>query len=420
MNYAQSDKKLFFEVFASKGKNSWTNAFKKKYIYTVQQQSGVSNKKLAENIISEDVTKIFSEIIKYDDNLGIFKQFLKSHESLARKSVELHRFSLNHDEKDLVKSLENIAYDYKIPKNWKVIELVKSDKEITITLSKGAYHKSNLTIEKDKLESTVWEKLSANVLKLTDNKYSSLTSIKTELMEETRVISKMKFDIKNDVLEFAIDNSYIQENGKKASDEQYEKDIEEIVKEVSKTIHLTDNRKQSIQAVIEEQEESLFTKKVFNKLLTLKQSDFIIVPTVHHFHNEDGTNTEQDEDIVTSQRKQRLAEIEKKVKDYYALNGTLIGFFEKHSEHKTSDATFTSQLLSDTTTTKFHAFAILVRDITTFEKDTNKDKMKGKTIDSIIFDFDVNDKRINIKNNNYTEEIYEAIISKILEFSKKD
>jgi len=419
MNYKESDKKLFYEVFASKGKNSWTNAYKKKYIYTVQQQSDISNKVLAESIISEDVTKIFTEIIKYDDNLGIFKQFLKSHESFARKSVELHKFSLNDNEKNLVKSLESIAYDYTIPKNWKVIELSKSDKEITIILSKGAYNKSNLTIEKDKLESEVWETLSANVLELTDNKYSSMTSIKTELMEETRVISKMKFDIKNDVLEFVMDDSYIQEDGKKASDEQYEKDREVIVKEVSKALKLTDDREQFVQTIIEEQEESLFTKKVFDKLLALKQSDFIIVPTIHHFHNEDGTNDEQDEDIVTSQRKQRLTEIEKKVKDYYARKGTLIGFFEDHSEHKTSDAKFTSQLISDTTTTKFHAFAILVRDITTFEKDINKDKMKGKIVDSIIFDFDVNDKKINIKNNNYTEEIYEAIISKVLEFSKE-
>ena len=53
-----------------------------------------------------------------------------------------------------------------------------------------------------------------------------------------------------------------------------------------------------------------------------------------------------------------------------------------------------------------------------FEKDLNEDKMKGKTIDSITFDFDVNDKKIEITNNNYTKEIYEALISKILEFSE--
>ena len=29
MNYAENDKTLFFEVFTSKGKNSWTLAYKK-------------------------------------------------------------------------------------------------------------------------------------------------------------------------------------------------------------------------------------------------------------------------------------------------------------------------------------------------------------------------------------------------------
>ena len=60
----------------------------------------------------------------------------------------------------------------------------------------------------------------------------------------------------------------------------------------------------------------------------------------------------------------------------------------------------------------------MIRNISEFEKDLNEDKMKGKMIDSITFDFDVNDKKIEITNNNYTKEIYEALISKILEFSE--
>ena len=159
---------------------------------------------------------------------------------------------------------------------------------------------------------------------------------------------------------------------------------------------------------------------MFEQLISLKQNDLIIIPTTHHFYREDRVNDEQDEDIITSQKNQKLSDIEKKVKTLYATEGTLIGFFEEYPEHNTAKAEITEQLINSAETIKFHAYAILIRNITTFEKDINKDKMVGKTVDSIIFDFNVNDKKINIKNNNYTKEIYETIISKVLEFSTKN
>ena len=418
MNGTENDKRLFYEVFASKGKNSWTEKYKKQYIYTVQKQSSVSTKELAEKIVHEDTIKIFEAVIKYDDGLNIFKQFLKSHELYARKSIEIHKFKITDNEKNHIEALSNISYDYAIPKGWTAIEFNKTNKDIVVTLAKGAFHATNIKFEKDKLDPEIWEKLKGNILKVTNNKYSTLKSIKTELMEETRVISKVKFDLETDTLEFGMDYSYIQEDGKKASEEQYEKDQEKIVKEISKILNFSDDRIAVIQNTLETQEDSIFTTKVFEQLISLKQNDLIIIPTTHHFYREDGVNDEHDEDIITSQKNQKLRDIEKKVKESFSTKGTLTGFFTEYPEHNTAKATITEQLISSAKTTRFHAYAILIRDITSFEKDTNKDKMKGKTVDSIIFDFDVNDKKINIKNNNYTKEIYETIISKVLEFSK--
>jgi len=420
MNYTGNDKRLFYEVFSSKGKNSWTIAYKKQYIYTVQKQAEVSNKVLAENIVSEDTIKIFDLIIKYDDNLGIFKQFLKSHELYARKSIEIHKFKVTNDELSKIKSLDDLVYDYSIPAGWTPIELLKTDKSIVITLAKGAFHATNVKFEKDKLDSDTWDKLKTNVLAVTENKYSTLTSIRTELMEETRVISKVKFDLESDTLEFGMDYSYIQEDGKKASQEQYVEDKEKITSELTKALCLTDDRTVAITKTLTTQEDSIFTKVVFEQLISLKQNDLIIIPTTHHFYREDTVNDEHDEDIITSQKNQKLQEIEKKVKLSFASKGTLTGFFEEFPEHNTAKAKITEQLINtnNAKTTKFHAYAILIRDITSFEKDINKDKMTGKTVDSIVFEFDVNEKKINIKNNNYTKEIYETIISKVLEFSK--
>lgn len=418
MTIKEEDKRLFYEVFASRGKNSWTMAYKKSYIYTVQQQLGLSNKKLAENLVHDDTIKIFEEISKYDDSLNIFKQFLKSHELYARKSIEIHNFEISDTEKTNIKSLSDIPYDYTIPTGWTPIELNKTDKDITVTLAKGAFHASNVTFEESKLDANIWNQLKDNVLEVTDNKYSTLRSIKTELMEETRVISKVRFDLQTDTLEFGMDYSYTKEDGKKATLVQHEADKEKIVQEFSKVLELSKDRENAIINTLETQENSIFTQEVFEQLIELKQNDLIIIPTTHHFYREDGVNDEHDEDIITSQRNQKLADIEKKVKTSFSQKGTLTGFFEEYPEHNTAKAKITEQLMGTATTTKFHAYAILIRDVTGFEKDTNKDKMKGKTIDSIIFDFDVNDKKINIKNNNYTKEIYETIISKVLEFSK--
>ena len=418
MSYTENDKRLFYEVFASKGKNSWTIAYKKKYVYTVQKQYELTRKELAENIIDKDTGEIFDALVKYDDNLGIFKQFLKSHELYARKSIEIHKFKVTDDELSKIQSLDDLAYDYSIPSGWTPIELVKTEQSVVITLAKGAFHATNVKFEKDKLDSEIWDKLKSNVLAVTDNKYSTLTSIRTELMEETRVISKVKFDLKTETLEFGMDYSYIQEDGKKASQVQYVEDKEKITEEVTKALGFTDDRAEVIANTLTTQENSIFTKKVFEQLISLKQTDLIIIPTTHHFYREDTVNDEHDEDIITSQKNQKLQEIEKKVKLSFAEKGTLTGFFEEYPEHNTAKAKITEQLINSAETTKFHAYAILIRDITSFEKDSNKDKMKGKTVDSIVFEFDVNEKKINIKNNNYTKEIYETIISKVLEFSK--
>lgn len=420
MNYTENDKKLFYEVFASKGKNSWTEKYKKQYVYTVQQQSGISNKELAEKIVNDDITEIFNEIIKYDDKLKIFKIFMKDHELYARKSIEIHKIKITDDEKSYIKSLDNILYDYTIPNGWTPIELHKTDNDIIVTLAKGSFNATTVKFEKDKLDIDIWEKLKGNVIEVTNNKYSTLKSIKTELMEETRVISKVRFDLKADTMEFGIDSSYIKEDGKKASDEQYVEDKKKITQEISKVLGFSDEKTIEIQNTLETQINSIFTKDVFEQLISLKQNDLIIIPTTHHFYREDRVNDEQDEDIITSQKNQKLSDIEKKVKTLYATEGTLIGFFEEYPEHNTAKAEITEQLINSAETIKFHAYAILIRDITTFEKDINKDKMVGKTVDSIIFDFDVNDKKINIKNNNYTKEIYETIISKVLEFSTKN
>lgn len=421
MNYTNYDKKLFFEVFGSKGKNSWTLAYKKKYVYTVQKQSDVSNKTLPENIVKEEISKIFELITKYDEGLKIFKEFLKSHELYARKSIEIYNLELSRDVKSKTSSIKDIAYKYDIPKGWTPIEFSQSNNEITITLAKGAYHSSNIKLDDEKLEKDLWEKLSTNVLDLTANKYSTLKSIKTELMEETRVISKVKFDINNNTLELGMDYTYIQqEDAKKITKEQQEKDKKIIANEISELLNLPKKTTEQIKNSFENQENSIFTKETFEKLFTLKQNDLIIIPTTHHFYKEDKVNDEHNEDIITSQKNQKLLEIEKKIKEYYTLKGTLSGFFIKFPEHDTAKAYITEQLLDEAETTKFYAFAILVRPMTSFEKNSNNGKMENKTIDSIIFDFDIFDKKLNIKNNNYTKEIYETIISKVLEFSKSN
>jgi hypothetical protein len=311
MNNIEDNKRLFYEVFSSKGKNSWTIAYKKQYIYTVQKQYELTRKELAENIVDKDTVVIFDTILKYDDNLSIFKQFLKSHELYARKSIEIHNFKVTDDELAHIQSLEDSAYNYTIPSGWTPIEMTKTAKSVVITLAKGAFHATNVKFEKDKLDSDTWDKLKSNVLAVTDNKYSTLTSIRTELMEETRVISKVKFDLETDTLEFGIDYSYTQEDGKKASQEQYVEDKEKITNEVTKALGFTDDRAAVITNTLTTQEDSIFTRKVFEQLISLKQNDLIIIPTTHHFYREDTVNDEHDEEIITSQKNQKLQEIEK-------------------------------------------------------------------------------------------------------------
>ncbi|MCT7572295.1 hypothetical protein [Aliarcobacter butzleri] len=418
--YNENDKKLFFEVFGSKGKNSWTLNLKKRYIYTLKKLFSLNANDLAENIVSEDVSIIFEKIVQYDDSLNIFKKYLKQYETYARKSIGIYNFGFSEKELKKINTLEDIPYDYSIPNNWQPIELKKSSNEIIITLAKGCFHATNLKFSDSNLKEEIWTELKSKLLELTDSKYSTLKTIKTELMEETRVISRIKFDLEKNVLELGTDFSYIQENGKRTTNEQQEYDKKNILEEIYKLIPLEEKTKTKIENSFIYQEDSLLNDSTFNNLLNLNEDNMIIIPTTHHFYNENDTIEEHNEDIITNQRNQKLVDIEKKIKEYYTKEGSLNGFLIEYPEHNTSLALITEKLKSEKTakTTNFHAFAILVRDISEFEKNLNSGKMDNKTIDSIIFDFNINDKKLNIKNNNYSEEIYETIISKILEFSK--
>lgn len=419
-NYKETDKRLFFEVFGSRGKNSWTLERKKSYIYALKKFFDLKKNELVEKIIKEDVSEIFNKIIKYDDSLKIFKDYLKKYETHARKSIGIYDFTFSKKELDNIKKINDIPYNFKITKDWEPIELKKDDNEITITLAKGSYNATNLIFDNSNFSDEKWDDLKKEFLELTNNKYSTLKTIKTELMEETRVISRVKFNLKKELLEFGTDFSYLQENGTRTTIEKNDSEKVKILNQINSTLKLENKNSTQIHNSFLRQENNILNDKIFNKLLNLNEDNLIIIPITHQFYNENKTIEEYNEIITTDQRNQRLEEILKKVKNFYMKKSTLKGFLLKHHEHNTSQATITDLIMSEdsTKTTKFHGFAILIRDTKDLEKDSNSDKMKGKVIDKVIFDFDINDQKINITNNYYSEEIYETIISKVFEFSK--
>lgn len=420
----QNNKNVFINVFGKKGQNSWTDDYKKKYIYKIQKEFELTSNKLPLKIINNytDVNKIYNEIIKYDDDLSIFLSFHKNYETLAKKTVELYNIQLSDTEKQYIKNdLETLPYNNSKSKDWGLFEIDKNINKVTILIGKTAYQTRNIEIPEDKIDSKLWTTIQNTALEMTNNSFNNLIKIKTSLSEERRLVSKVVFDFENDIVEIGIDNSYFNEDGTKITKTEQLINKQVIMKEVSENLNLTNDSIEKLEQSIENKVNSLFTKNVFKALTDYRDDNLIIIPKLRDYYKTDDDIEEYNEHLRVEQKNQRLEDIKKNVSEYYTENGKLEGFFEKYTQHDTIQADITNQFEEDEdiNSTHYHAFAILVRDVGIYEKSNGEYKMTNKVIDSISFDFNLINKEIDIKNNSYSKEIYEAIISKVLEFNKQ-
>lgn len=417
------NKEVFFKVFGSIGRNSWTNTYKEKYIFKLQKEYELTSKVLPMNIIrnNTNVSKIYTEIIKHDTDLSIFLSFHKSYETLAKKTIELYNLKLKKNEVSYINDeLELLAYNNNRSDEWELFEIEKENSKLTILVGKTAYQTKNIELPEDRLSSELWSMIKDSALQMTHNSFNNLVKIKTSLSEERRLVSKVVFDTLENTLEIGIDNSYNHEDGTNITNKEQSENKRQIMDQISEKLDLNEDSKHKIQESLETKENSLFTEDVFQKLNDLRDENLIIIPKLRDYYKQDEEIEEYNEHLRVEQKNQRIEDIKNNINEYYSNHGTLIGFFTDFPQHDTKEAEITNQFNSDNdiNSTHYHAFAILVRDASIYEKSKGERLMTDKVLDTISFDFDLRKKEIDIKNNSYSKEIYEAIISKVLEFNK--
>lgn len=427
-------KELFIRVIRSKGVDSWTAKHKENYISELKNLDNPLSKELHLNVLKSGLTpeEIFEKIKDIDIDLKVFIKFLHEHESYARKSVYLYKFDPKEEQKkDILSNINIKDYTHVIPKNWEPIEVSKEGNIITILIGKLAYQTTNIDLNEKKFTDTVaWDSIKEILLNSTanDKNFDTLKNLKANLLQEKRIVSKVKLDLSNKYLELSVDNSYVQEDGSRIKEEESLKDKKAVFEIVKNKLNLDSIISEKLESLIvhDKAEDSLINEKSFNKLNDLKEENFIVISKFKSFSVKHESRIENDENVIASQDNQRRDKLEKAVKEYYDKRGNLSGFLKEYPQFDTNSGEVTGDLSRrsrDTNedrvkTKKFQGWGVLVRNETLSNSESKKKQskgyMEGKVVDIITIELDKENRKLNIANNNYSKEIYETIISKLL------
>ncbi|MAD43264.1 MAG: hypothetical protein CL623_12860 [Arcobacter sp.] len=421
-------KKLFIKVFKFKGLDSWTEEHKKGYITDLKKLDLDEAKELHLKILKEKTPEeIFDIVKKIDTNLKIFMNFLHDHESYARKSVQFYALDLNEDEKkEILNNFETIDYSHKMPKGWEPIEIVKDDNGvITIMIGKTASH----LIKKEFKEDTFgneedWKAIEDIISKYThsDEALEGLNSLNIKGLEKKRLISKIKIDLINDTVEIGMENTYVNELGDRVNNTNNDK--KEILECIVEKLNLDDTIAEKFEDIIvkNNEEKSLLNKDTFSSIIDLKEDDFIIVTKGKKFLADDIAESLNTEEVTTDQINKTKNLLKRCVTDHYLDKGNLRTFFSEYSTFDANSGKISGDLNlksldeddNEIHTRRFSGWCVYIRDNV-----GQKGKLKDKSLDIMNIEFDLDDKKLNISNNNYSKEIYEAFISKLLQVPEK-
>lgn len=417
-------KKLFIKVFKFKGLDSWTEEHKKNYITELKKVDTKEAKELHLKILKEKTPQeIYNIVLKIDNELKIFMTFLHEHESYARKSVQFFSLDLDANEKKkIIDDFEPIEYSHKMPKGWEPIEITKDESGvITIMLGKTASH----LIKKEFKEETFdneedWKAIETIISKYTnsDEALDGLNSLNIKGLEKKRLISKIKIDLVNDNVEVGMENSYVNELGDRVNSTTTDK--EDIFKCVVDKLKLEDSSAIKIEDIVvkSNEEKSLLNKDTFDRIVDLKEDDFIIVTKGKKFLADDLAEALNTEEVTTDQINKTKTVLKRCVSDHYAEKGNLRTFFAENPAFDANSGKISGDLNlksldendNEIHTRRFSGWCVYVRG-----NIGQKGKLKDKSLDIMNIEFDLDDRKLNISNNNYSKEIYEAFISKLLQ-----
>lgn len=417
-------KKLFIKVFKFKGLDSWTEEHKKNYITELKKFDTKEAKELHLKILKEkSPEEIFNTLKTIDVELKVFMTFLHEHESYARKSVQFFSLDLNADEKKkIIDDFEPLKFSHAMPKGWEPIEVIKdSSGVITIMLGKTASH----LIKKEFKEDTFgneedWRTIESIISKYTnaDEALDGLNSLNIKGLEKKRLISKIKLDLVNDNVEIGMENSYVNDLGDRVNN--IKQDKEEIFKCVVDKLKLEDSAAKKIEDVLvnNNEEKSLLNKTTFDRIVDLKEDDFIIVTKGKKFLADDLSEELNTEEVTTDQINKTKSILKRCVTEHYLEKGNLRTFFSEYPAFDANSGKISGDLNlksldtqnNEIHTRRFSGWCVYVRDNV-----GQKGKLKDKSLDIMNIEFDLDDRKLNISNNNYSKEIYEAFISKLLQ-----
>ncbi|MFX0141255.1 MAG: hypothetical protein ACFFDN_46880 [Candidatus Hodarchaeota archaeon] len=413
---------LILKVFSSSPRYSWKTALKKKYFYKLRSLKGLSKQELPEKTFEKDPSEILSKIEQYDDEYKLFIEFHKLYESHEKKVIELFQLkSFTENEKNyIINELKNSDYDLTGKDYWTPICIERDEnnaKIVIVTLGKSSLQKIKTPLIKKDVTNEVWIEIEKSAIKKIHTG-DQLIQINASMTAAKRDIIKITINLENDTMNITRDNFMVDESGRPYDSDLTNSEKNEAVKKVAEVFKLKESKDDFIKTPnIEEQ--NILTETIFKDLHGINEDTMLIVHTRERYKSTDEKISQLSEDVTSKLDNQKISHIISKSKDLYDKKGSLKGFFQEYPEHQSSKAKYISILETDAfaARTAYSAHAIFIREKETYDKQIKNidNYLKEKVIDYITFDYDYNNRLIEIKNPNYSKYAYESFIQKIHE-----
>lgn len=402
-----------------KGASSWPEDLKKEYFYKLQNHHKLTTRDIPQNTFSKNIAEIIKLIEIYDPELLLFTEFHKKSERYTQKLVELYKLpDLTKSEIErLISEIKDKSYDIGYTQSWKVISIERGNQDLTVSIAKNHKAKVPVRLSEEDLDPKLWSKIEKVAAKKVRGE-ENMIECHVRLLADKRTVITVKLDLNLKTIEYSRDTKELDDFGKLLPPEEMNQEKELAFKLVADTLKLN-NSKDEFLTIFKDQSQNIVTEKVFGSLKSLNADDNIVVHIRERYYRTPKSKR-LSEDVTAHLPQLRKEDAIEALKKYYTDNGHLKGFFEKHGDFNSKNATTISTLANDKDAESrgYVSYFFTIQTINLEEKTPSAWKIgNDKVIEHIKFKFEHGATNVDILSKHYSQEAYNALLSEIRRLS---
>ncbi|EKN88191.1 hypothetical protein LEP1GSC034_4178 [Leptospira interrogans str. 2003000735] len=416
---SQKQKEIIEVAIYRRGASSWPDELKKEYFYKLQIHHKLSIHDIPQNTYTKTLSEILKIIEIYDPELLLFTEYHKKSERYTQKLVELYKLPDLTDVEinSLITTIKEKDYDIGHTDQWKVISIERNTKEITVSVAKNHKAKIPVRLDEGDLDSAVWAKLA----KIAANKVRGeehMIECSVRLLVDKRTVITVKFDLIHKTIEYSRDIKELDDSGKLLLPEEMAGEKEQAFNLVADALGIVSS-KDNFVSVYQNQNDNIVSEDVFQRLKSLNSDQNIVVHIKERYYKTPASKR-LTEDVTANLPQLKKEDALEALKKYYTENKYLRGFFEKHGDFNSKNASTIGSLATDSEAESRGdtSYFFTIRAIKSEEKVPLTYKIgNDKLIEHIKFKLEHGANNVDVLSKYYSEEAYNALLFEIRRLS---